>query len=996
MKKTLLTISLLFVGLLAWHTGYAIGETPQTAIAAKEGINNTNHYDNSTDQWYSFTPNVNGEMAITNPAALSNTSYFYYLYVQDGSDYNQIAESNYLGEGSIFLTAGVTYFIDWHANNNPDLHSWQLTFSPRSIILGEICSSPLPATVGLNSASNERGNQWFTYTPSTSGIVTISTCGLTQEDTYVEVYEDCASGYIADNDDYCGLQTHVDFPVVQGHSYLIKWKNEYTSGTYSWNLSLRPYSTATDITSFEFPYLTLSSVTNATNHTVTVEVGKDQDVSWIYPIFTLSDGAIATVAGVVQESGNQYNFTSPVVYTVTAEDGVTATDWTVAVTFASAENTGKDILTYSLEEPTDSTVFDAPNHAITVYVPFNQDITNLTADFTLSAYATATVGGVDQTFGGYSNDFTTPLTYTITAQDGTAQDWVVTVVQNAVVAGDDCSNPIVAVVGENHANNAFTDQYFIYTPTEDGIIGLSYCGNSDKYYQIFSDCSTQIGSDWMMCGNEDTYAVQAGVPVIIDWQDIQGDSWHLTSYPASSEKVLYYLQVHGIIGDPVINATDHTINITVDHNIDVSSLQTEFELSTGATAYIGTTQLFYNDNVDYTNPVTITIMAQDGSTQDWVVTVTPRALDTGNSFTQFFVDNQLGDAVINMANHTITAGITAGTDVTVLTPRFSLSNNAVASIGGVDQYSGQYTIDFTNPVTYTLTSETGNAQDWTVTVVEGAVPNIYADITSYRMDEQTKQPTFDEANKTISVYVAKGTNRSALVPTFYLSTGAAAEIGATAQVSGVTANDFTAPVVYSVTSEDGLTTNDWTVKVKNTETEIVAFSINGQSSSSIDAVSKEISIGMPYGATVTDLVANYTLSDGATAKVGTVDQVSGQTANDFTNPMIYDVTAEDGVTAQSWTVVVYRLTYIDDNTMVTNANVFPNPSNGQFNVKFNTPVSGTIQMDVFSVTGAKLLSQTADGSKGIYNVDLSGYQAGVYYLRMTMNGRTITLKLLRN
>jgi len=1162
------------------------GCTAETAIAAKEGINNTNHYGSMFDQWYTFTPNVDGEMSITNAATLPSTQNYFTLYTYDGSNFTTIASSNYYGEGSSFLTAGTTYYIKWNNNSNTDLHSWRLTFTPRSVIPGETCSSPITAIAGLNSASNVNGNQWFTYTPSANGMVTISTCGLTQEDTYVEIYEDCASDYIADNDDYCELQTTVDFPVVQGHSYLIKWKNDYTSGTFNWNLSLRPYKTGTDITSFEFPYLTLSSVINATDHTVTVEVGKNQDVSMIYPIFTLSDGAVASIGGVVQESGinSMNNFTSPVVYTVTAEDGVTTTDWTVTVTNASAENTGNDILTYSIEEPTDSTIFDAPNHAITVYVPFNQDITNLTADFTLSAYATATVGGVDQGIGGYSNDYTTPLTYTITAEDGTAQDWVVTVVQNPMVHGETCDDPTVAVEGENHANNAFPDQYFIYTPTEDGNIGLSYCGSSNKYYQIYTDCSTQIGENTMVCGNEDTYAVQAGVPVIIYWQNIQGDSWHLTKYPASSEKVLYYWWTSQMISDAVIDSTDHTVNITVGPNTDVSSLQTEFYLSTGATAYIGATQLFYNDNVDYTNPVTITIMAQDGSTQDWMVTVSPRALGTGNSIIQFTVNNQVGDAVIDEANHTVKVGVVAGTNVTTLNPKFQLSDFATAYLSGVPQYSGQNWVDFTTPAHYVIQSEEGYPVDWYVTVSEGAVLNTFADITSYRLDEQTTQPTIDQANKAIAVYVAKGTDRSALVPTFYLSTGAAAEVGTTAQVNGVTANDFTAPVVYSVTSQDGLTTNSWTVTVKNTETAITAFTQAGQASSTVDATNKTIAVEMPYGATVTDLVANYTLSDGATAmvgtvdqvsgatandfttpvvytvtsqdgmftdswtvtvtvakntetaitafslagqssstvdaanktiavempagadatglvatfalsdgataKVGTVDQVSGQTSNDFTNPVIYDVTAEDGVTTQSWTVtvtvaknteaaitafslagqssstvdaanktiavempagvdatglvatfalsdgatamvgtvdqvsgttannfttpVVYTVTAedgttteewtvtvtvlsgIEDNTLATGAKVYPNPSTGLFLVTLNTPASGTIQMDVFTLSGAKVLSKTVDGNKENLNVDLSGYQAGVYYLRMTMNGRTITLKLLRN
>ncbi len=974
------------------------GSTPETAIAAKEGINNTSHYEHQVDQWYTFTPNVGGEMTITNMATQPITDYYYFgIYVKDGTNYTKIANSDDYGEGANYLSPGVTYYIEWYRNDNPDFHSWQLTFSPRTAQPGETCIAPLTATEGMNSASNEAGNQWFTYTPATDGIATISTCGLTQEDTYVEVYNDCSSSRIDGNDDYCDLQTHLDFSVVHGQSYLIKWKNNYTSGTFNWNLSLRQYSTASEMLSFEFPEKTLSSVINATDHTVTVEVGKTEDISWLTPTFTLSSGAIASVGGVDQESGFDGNdFTSPVVYTVTAEDGITTTDWTVTVTNSSAENTGNDILTYGFNVPTDSTVFDAPNHAITVYVPFNQSVTNLTADFTLSPYASATIGATSQVSGSTVNDFTSPVTYTITAEDATTQDWAVTVVQNAVVAGDNCSNPIVAVEGENYANNAFTNQYFIYTPTEDGIIGISYCGNNSKYYQLFSDCSTEIADNWVNCGNESTYAVQAGIPVIIYWQSIQGESWHLTKYPVSSEKTLYYLWVSGMISDPVINSTDHTINITVDPTKDVSSLTTEFELSTGATVYIGTTQIFYDDDVDYTSPVTFTIMAQDGSTQDWVVTVTPRALGTGNNFTQFMVNNQEGDAIIDEASHTVKVGVVAGTDVSLLNPKFGLSDYATATIGGVEQYSGVDWIDFTNPVTYTIESEAGESQDWTVTVSEGAVLNIYADITSYRLDEQTTQPIIDKANKAISVYVAKGTDRSALVPTFYLSTGATAEVGTTAQVSGVTANDFTAPVIYAVTSEDGLTTNNWTVTAMIPENDIIAFSLPGQNSATIDAANKAIAVEMPANSVVTNLAATFTLSDGATAKVGTVEQVSGTTANDFTSPVTYDVTAGDGITTQSWTVTVTVLSGIENNTLSTDAQVYPNPSNGRFNIKLNAPTTGTVLMDVFTVTGAKVLSQAVDGSKETLNIDLSGYQAGVYYLRMKVNGRTTTMKLLLN
>ena len=63
----------------------------------------------------------------------------------------------------------------------------------------------------------------------------------------------------------------------------------------------------------------------------------------------------------------------------------------------------------------------------------------------------------------------------------------------------------------------------------------------------------------------------------------------------------------------------------------------------------------------------------------------------------------------------------------------------------------------------------------------------------------------------IAVTVPYGTNVTALVATFTI-TGQAIAVGSTAQVSGTTPNDFTNPVVYSVTGKDSSTTN-YTVTV---------------------------------------------------------------------------------------------------------------------------------------------------------------------------------------
>lgn len=71
--------------------------------------------------------------------------------------------------------------------------------------------------------------------------------------------------------------------------------------------------------------------------------------------------------------------------------------------------------------------------------------------------------------------------------------------------------------------------------------------------------------------------------------------------------------------------------------------------------------------------------------------------------------------------------------------------------------------------------------------------------------------TIDETAKTISVVVPALTDVSALAATF-TTTGVTVKVGLVAQTSGVTLNNFSSPVVYTVTAQDGSTAN-YTVTV---------------------------------------------------------------------------------------------------------------------------------------------------------------------------------------
>ena len=95
-------------------------------------------------------------------------------------------------------------------------------------------------------------------------------------------------------------------------------------------------STQTDFLTYSFAEQTGAATINTTAHTIDIEVANGTDASALVATFTMSYGAGADISDVAQVSATtSNNFSSPVTYTVTAEDTVTEQDWVVTVTVAA-------------------------------------------------------------------------------------------------------------------------------------------------------------------------------------------------------------------------------------------------------------------------------------------------------------------------------------------------------------------------------------------------------------------------------------------------------------------------------------------------------------------------------------------------------------------------------------------------------------------------------------------------------------------------------------
>lgn len=95
----------------------------------------------------------------------------------------------------------------------------------------------------------------------------------------------------------------------------------------------------------------------------------------------------------------------------------------------------KNITSFSFASPAAAGTVSASTIAVTV--PFGTDVTTLVATFTTNGESVK-VGDVAQVSGTTANNFTSPVTYTVTAKDASTKTYVVTV----TVAPEDTSHKV--------------------------------------------------------------------------------------------------------------------------------------------------------------------------------------------------------------------------------------------------------------------------------------------------------------------------------------------------------------------------------------------------------------------------------------------------------------------------------------------------------------------------------------------------------------------------
>jgi len=118
---------------------------------------------------------------------------------------------------------------------------------------------------------------------------------------------------------------------------------------------------------------------------------------------------------------------------------------------------------------------------------------------------------------------------------------------------------------------------------------------------------------------------------------------------------------------------------------------------------------------------------------------------------------------------------------------------------------------------------------------------------------------------------------------------------------------------------------------------------------------------------------------------------------DSTYQVTLTLTAEFcGTNSLTYEVVVNIMTSLNEVQNDFAASIFPNPNDGQFNLRLADTGSERIQLVLFDVLGKKVLEDVLSNGGAVqdYPIDLKGLSSGVFFLSLRSSNRNQTLRLV--
>jgi hypothetical protein len=521
------------------------------------------------------------------------------------------------------------------------------------------------------------------------------------------------------------------------------------------------------ILSFAFATPVANGVISEATHSIAVTVPFGTNVTALVPTIVQTGKSVSPTSGAAQD------FTSPVVYTVTAADSSTQS-YTVTVTVATSST--KAITAFAITTPAAIGVITEATHSIAVTVPYLTNVTSLVPTISYTGASISPGTSIPQNFTG-------PVVYTVTAPDASTQAYTVTVTvapnsAKAISTFDFTALGASGVVTEASHTVAISVPYgttvtaLIPTIT---ITGSSVSPNTG----VAQNFTFPVGYT-VTAADSTTQSYMVTVTILpstnADLVSLTVDSGTLwPTFLASTTN--YTVNVAYSVGSITVTA----IKADALAGLNISPVQ-PLSLSVGA------------------NPVTVTVTAQSGAVKTYTVTIT-RAANPAKDITSFVFTSASNaslpsDRTGSIVGTNISVSVPYGTSLSSLVPTIASTGASVSPGSGLP-------MSFISPATYTVTAADSTTKAYTVTVT--ALPNPAKAITGFDFTTPAATGVITEASHTVAITVPYGTNVTALVPTI-TCTGLSLSPG-----SGVPQN-FTSPVVYTVTAAD-TTLQNYTVTV---------------------------------------------------------------------------------------------------------------------------------------------------------------------------------------
>lgn len=171
--------------------------------------------------------------------------------------------------------------------------------------------------------------------------------------------------------------------------------------------------------------------------------------------------------------------------------------------------------------------------------------------------------------------------------------------------------------------------------------------------------------------------------------------------------------------------------------------------------------------------------------------------------------------------------------------------------------------------------------------------------------------------------------------------------------------------------------------------ELISFQIDGQVGETIiDNNSDTIHLLMPEGTDLTSLTPMISISEGASISP------ENEEVQDFTAPVTYTVTSENGAVSKSWTVVVeldFSSSVLDPS--LRRLDIFPIPFSDRIHVDFQLNNSKYVVINLMSMNGKNIKRQSlgyvSQWNSWINTTDLA---PGIYILQLEADGKSIEIR----